>query len=590
MSHTYAIDFETFYSKEVSINEQGVWHYLRHPEQDIYMVSIAGTDGTRYVGHPKDAPWATVCAGEPTWLSHNTGFDLPVFMRLQELGHAPEYLKLKAWHDTADLTAFLGYPRSLKEASYHLLGQQISKDTRDKMKGQRWENMTPEFQQETLAYAMKDAENCLEIWLQHSHKWPEHERDISKMTREMAYLGVPLDKEALEVAHSKLATAVWEAEALVPWSKEQSILSPLAVQAECLKVGIEFPGSLAQNDPDAIAWEEKYAEQYPWIKAIRNYRKANKHLATVKTMLGRLRDEGPYAGTMAYGLKYFGAFTGRDSGDSGWNAQNLPKGSIAGVDLRACIKAPEGHTLLIMDLSQIEPRVIHWLAGDEKTLQFIREVPDLYEAFARSWGLYSDPRPLKEVDQKLRHTTKTMALGCQYLMGAKKFSTVAGFPLQEAERLVALYRSKNTPILKLGKRLEENLRKTAKTIGDRDAEVSLPSGRSLYYRNVSTDHGGLTAEVPRNGKMLRLGVWTGHLLENLTQAVARDVFMDRCIALYNANLKCCLRVHDEAVIVVPKETAEADLKKALEIMTTPPVWASGLPLAAEGFLSDVYKK
>jgi len=55
MKNTYAIDFETFYSKDVSISLQGVHHYLRHPDQDIYLVSISGTDGTRYTGHPKIA-------------------------------------------------------------------------------------------------------------------------------------------------------------------------------------------------------------------------------------------------------------------------------------------------------------------------------------------------------------------------------------------------------------------------------------------------------------------------------------------------------------------------------------------------------
>jgi DNA polymerase family A len=588
--NTYAIDFETYYSKTCSVTEQGVYHYLRHLESDIYLVSIAGTDGTKFVGHPKDAPWATVCSSEPTWISHNTGFDMPVFMRLQELGQAPEYLKLTAWHDTADLAAFLGYPRSLKEASFYLLGKEISKDTRDKMRGQRWEEMLPEFREETLQYALTDAENCLQIWLEHSHKWPEHERSISKMTREMAYVGVPLCRETIEDAIHKLGVEVWKAEALVPWAQEQPVLSPLAVQAECARVGIEFPGSLAQGDPEVDAWEEKYSDKYPWIKAIRNYRKANKHLKTAQTMGGRLRTEGPYEGFMAYGLKYFGAHTGRDSGDSGWNAQNLPKGKLFDVDLRSCIKAPADHTLLIVDLSQIEPRVLHWLAGDTTMLRYIRECPDLYEAQARAWGLYSKPGSLKTTDPKLRHQIKQLALGLGYGMGAKKFQTVAGVSADEADRLVRLYRSKNPLVTQLWKSLEDNLRKTAKSHGDHHAEVSLPSGRTITYRNVSTDHGGLTAEIPRNGKMLRLGMWGGTLTENLVQAVARDVFMDRCVDLYNANLKCCLRVHDEAVIVVPKATADRDFKQAIQIMTTPPDWATGLPLAAEGMISDTYTK
>jgi DNA polymerase I-like protein with 3'-5' exonuclease and polymerase domains len=586
----YAIDFETYYSKDVSIGEQGVYHYLRHPEQDIYLVSIAGTDGTRYTGHPKNAPWSTICEGSPTWLSHNTGFDMPVFMRLQELGIAPEYLRLTDWHDTADLAAFLGVPRSLKESSFHLLGIPVNKDTRDKMKGKRWDDMTPEFRAEVIAYAQADADNCLKLWLEHSHKWPEHERNISKMTREMCYVGVPLDEESLQQAQTSLSELVWQAESKVPWVQEgQPVLSPLAIRAECSKLGIEAPDSFAEKDADAMLWEEKYSELYLWIKAIRNYRKANKHLKTVQTMLSRLRHEGPYGGTMAYGLKYFGAHTGRDSGDAGWNAQNLPKGKVAGVDLRATIKAKPGHTFLIVDLSQIEPRCLHWLAKDKVMLDYIRQSSDLYYAQAKAWGLY-DGEEKNFKGSPSRHTMKQLALGLGYGMGAKKFADVAGVDAAEAARLTTLYRTKNPLVTKLWKDLEDTLRKTARSQDEKDALVELPSGRNLTYRNVSSDHGGLTCELPRNGKMVRLGTWGGSLTENLVQAVARDVFMDRCVALYNLNLKCVMRVHDEAVIEVPKDRAEELLGVTITTMTTAPQWASGLPLAAEGIISDTYTK
>jgi DNA polymerase I-like protein with 3'-5' exonuclease and polymerase domains len=462
----------------------------------------------------------------------------------------------------------------------------MSKDTRDKMKGQRWDDMTPEFKQEVEQYAMKDAENCLKLWLDHSHKWPEHERKISAMTREMAYNGVPLCPHTLESAKDALAVAVWEAEALVPWAKESSILSPLAVQAECQKVGIPFPGSLAQTSPEAAEWEETYSEQYPWIKAIRSYRKANKHLKTVETMLTRLREDG----TMAYGLKYFGGHTGRDSGDSGWNAQNLPKEDVCGIDLRSTIKAPEGRTFVICDLAQIEPRVLHWLAEDHTMLRFIRESSDLYEAQARAWGLYDKEGSLKDTDKALRHTIKQLALGLGYGMGAKKFATVVNIPPAEAERLVTLYRSRNPAITALWRKLEKALRDTAMHPEETHAKIALPSGREMTYRNVSMDHGGLTTELPRNGKMLRLGTWGGSVCENLVQAVARDVFMDRCAALYDMGYKCCLRVHDEVVIEVNEYTAEGHMARIVAAMTETPSWATGLPLAAEAFISKTYTK
>jgi len=104
-----AVDFETFYSSEVTIVEQGIYHYLRHPESDIYLVSIATDTGIRYVGHPKDFDWSQIAGPEWTWLAHNAQFDQPVFERLQELeiGNTCSVSELAAWHDTADLTAFL---------------------------------------------------------------------------------------------------------------------------------------------------------------------------------------------------------------------------------------------------------------------------------------------------------------------------------------------------------------------------------------------------------------------------------------------------------------------------------------------------
>ncbi len=592
MNKTYAIDFESFYSKDVAIGEQGIYHYLRHPESDIYLVSIAGCDGTRFVGHPKDAPWTEIMGPNSVWLSHNVGFDLPCYERLVELQQAPGNTILESWHDTADLTAFLGFPRSLKEASLYLLGLEISKDTRDKMKGKRWESMTPEFRAEVEQYALTDAENCLNIWLKHAHKWPEEERHISHMTREMAYRGVPLDKEALEEAKTKLEVTVWEAEALIPWAKEDKILSPIAIRAECLKVGIRCPKSLAQTDPEVQIWEEEYAEAYPWVKAVRSYRKADKHLKTVCTMLGRLRPDG----TMAYGLKYFGAHTGRDSGDSGWNAQNLPSSEVCGVNLRALIKAPEGKTFVLCDLSQIEPRVLAWVAGDAAMLSLLAQGNDPYEAHARATMGYSDPRPLKDVDTGLRKVSKARVLGLGYKCGPTKFVTVAWnlarllLTPAESERIVGEYRTANGLIRAVWRKMEALLRKTACTEGDHHAVLELPSGRKLTYRNVSSESKGLTALMPHGGKMLRLGVYDGRLTENLCQGIARDVFMAQCLDLASVGLAPCLRVHDEAVILVDEAAAESSLKQVTEIMSTAPEWAVGLPLAAEGKISKIYTK
>jgi DNA polymerase I-like protein with 3'-5' exonuclease and polymerase domains len=593
-----AVDFESYYDDEISITTLGIHHYLQ--KTDIYLVSIATDTGIKFVGHPKAFDWRQIEGPDWVWLAHNAGFDWPVFMRLQELGvgNTQSVTQIKDWYDTADLTAYLGLPRSLKSASIYLLGQEISKDVRDRMKGKQWETMTPEFRKEVEDYALKDAENCLQLWLQHGDKWPEHEREISRLTREMGFRGVPIDKEGLEKDINKLNDDLWELRTNIPWKDEphrdaakarkgekMAILSPIAIREECLKVGITAPASFAKDDPEAEEFFETYADKYPWVRAVRDYRRATKHLATLKTMQARMRPDG----WMPYSLKYFGAHTGRDSGDAGINLQNLPKGLVAGVDVRSKIMAPEGYTLAIVDLSQIEPRVIHWLADDETTLKFIREIPDLYEAFARSWGLYTDPRPLKEVDPKLRHATKTMALGLQYGMGSKKFADVAGIDIGEAIRLTNLYRKKNPKILALWKKLEKGMAETLKE-DDRTFQMHLPSDRLMHYRNVTREGDKLSASISRQGKLMQQGFWGGVLTENLVQSTAREVFMYHCAEIENAGIPVLMRVHDEAVCLVPEELAQERLNQIIKIMSSNPSWAPGLPLAAEGSISKVYKK
>jgi len=586
-----AVDFETYYDAEVSITTLGVYHYLRHPQADLYLVSIATDTGIQYVGDPLTFDWNSISGPGCTWLSHNAQFDLPVFQRIQEIAaekniaNVPQHLEIDAWHDTADLTAWLNFPRSLKEAADHLLGVKLSKDVRDKMKGQRWAEMTPEFREEVCKYALDDAVYCLDIWLEHSHKWPENERKTSQMTRDMAMRGVPLDLPGIDSDIELLKTSLWEYKQSIPWKDDHALLSPIALRNECAKEGLIAPASFAQNDPESEAFFEEFGPKFPWLMAVRDYRKAAKHLATLETMRKRVRPDG----WMGYELKYGGAHTMRDSGMGGINMQNLPKGFVSGVDIRAKIKAPEGYTFAIVDLSQIEPRVLHFLAKDKNTLKYIRECEDLYEAFARAWGLFSGEGTLKERDPDLRFKTKTLALGLGYGMGAAKFTTVAGVTAKEASELVQLYREKNKAVTSLWSRLQAGFDETL-VKKEVNFFMELPSGRTMTYRNVSGNHGGRTAEIPRLGKLMRLGFWGGVLTENAVQSVSRDVFMHHCLKIEEAGIPVLMRIHDEVVCLVPEESAQERLNQIISIMSIPPSWAKELPLAADGSISKVYKK
>ena len=588
-----AIDTETYYDKDLSVTTMGVHKYSR--ETDIYLVTMAGDNGLRFAGSPKDAPWDEV-AGQ-TWLMHNAGFDLTMIDALIEKGTIPE-VSAKETHDTADLAAFLGYPRSLKEAAHYMLGVEMSKETRNNMKGKQWHNMTPEFQSEVLAYAIKDAEMTLKLWQEYGDQWPETERYTSAMTRRMVMRGVPVNRQAMEQAITDLFK-ICEAERLkLPWAETRAILAPDAIREECAKVGIWAPKSFAKTKDELALWEEEFADKYEWVKAVKNYRSLNKHLGTVGTMLSRTNDEG----WMPYELKYFGATTGRDSGEGGWNAQNLPRDEVAGVNLRKLIEAPKGYKLVVCDLSQIESRVIHYLARDQKFLDILKSGVDVYEAHARATMGYTDPRPLADVDPGMRQLAKARELGLGFQCGPEKFVMMAWslaklrIDLDNSTRVVADYRRNNPLIVKFWNYLQNQAARAKGT----DYSIELPEGRTLYYRDVAFKEFidpktkkkkySLSAVISRKGKMIRSGIYGGLLAENVTQGYAAAIFMNRCREIEKTGYDIVMRVHDEAVCLVPEEGAENHSRVIESIMSTAPSWCSSLPLGAKAHVCTQYTK
>jgi DNA polymerase len=578
-----AIDFEAFYSADISAS-MGVWQYAR--ATDIYLVSMVADTGMEFVGHPKDAPWNEV-AGQ-NWIMHNAGFDMTLFEALVEKGVIPSVEPSNVF-DTADLVSFLQYPRSLKESAHYLLNIDLAKTTRDNMKNKKWLEMTPEFQKEVCEYALLDSRYTLQLWQNYSVNWPETERQVSKMTREMAMRGVPVNKSALENAIVVLDAEAEGQKAKLPWvGGERPPLSLDAIREQCAKEGIYAPASFSEKEETAQKWEEEFSEKYPWIAAVRAYRKANKHLKAVTTMLSRMKPDG----RMPYEIKYYGTTTGRDSGSGGWNCQNIPKGEIAGVDIRKLIEAPEGKSLVVCDLAQIESRVICYLAGDTATLDILRSGIDIYEAHARTTMGYKDPRPLKEVDNDLRQLAKARVLGLGFGCGPAKFQIVAwimariAITPKESDKIVRDYRASNPKIASLWRKLERLLNESMGS----NFIIELPMGRKLIYREVVREGKGSSCVISRNGKMMRSKVYGGLLAENYTQAFAACVFMNRCMSLEEAGYEIIMRVHDEAVILVPERTAELHRANIEKIMSTSPDWCKKLPLGAEASVCKQYTK
>jgi DNA polymerase len=268
--------------------------------------------------------------------------------------------------------------------------------------------------------------------------------------------------------------------------------------------------------------------------------------------------------------------------------------------LRSTITAGPRRKLAIADFSQIEARVLAWLAGQQDALQVFRRGEDIYVATARAIGSPS------------RSLGKVLVLACGFGMGPLKFQATAltyGVTLDEAEAEAAVraWRTVNHHIVTLW---WESHRACLRVLGAGPGAqeqvgyvtfihrpgallARLPSGRSLVYRHPrieENEHGydEITYMGSLGGNWTRLRAWAGRTIENVTQAVARDVMVEAMLQLRDVPL--IATIHDELIAEVPADEADQVLDRMLTAMRGTPLWAPGLPVDAAGVVVKRYTK
>jgi DNA polymerase len=597
---TIAIDFETYWAKDYAVTDAGPWAYVEDPRFECYQVAICGDDKDglpiEWVGEPKAAPWDRIegCV----WISHNVLFDAIVWSKLREALPGVSSPEMPHWYCTANLSVYLQAARNLEEAARALLGAEVPKSYRTMMKGKH-ANELMAFDLEIVRNAgLADARACLEIWKRYGGEWPLHERNLALMTLQMACRGVCVDWAMVDAAIDSLKRLNWDAEQKIPWVEDgKPPLSPIAVREKCRELGIPAPASLAKDSEECMDWEDEYGEKYPFVGAIRVWRRTNILLKKLELIRAMRRGDG----TIPAILRYCGApHTGRWSGDL-VNLQNLPRGEMFGVSLRDCIIAKPDHVFVIADLAQIEPRILAYLCGNDRLLCDLGNGMPLYEAHARetmgwtpSTGSGQVAVPLKKENPKLYSLAKARVLGLGYGCSANRFGKVAknlaGLDLSpdECQRTVKDFRRKNPLITRLWGRFDRAIAEAART--DKHFEMELPSGRVVHYFDVGFDpktrsYSGCTE---RGGPRERL--YGAKLVENLVQGTAREVFADMLIRLRDAGIEIVFHVHDEVICHAPVARSEDVRREIEQIMSTPPAWMVRLPLAVESAVSRRYTK
>lgn len=280
--------------------------------------------------------------------------------------------------------------------------------------------------------------------------------------------------------------------------------------------------------------------------------------------------------------------------------------------IRTAFIPSEGCRFIVCDYSAIEARVLAWLAGEKWVLDVFRGDGLIYEATAsqmfhvpkddiKKGGPRADLRPKGKV--------ATLACGYQGSVGAliNMGALESGISEEELPVIVKHWRKANPHIVRYWYDVEDAAiravqgEKVALAHGVRFAcegdflFITLPSGRRLaYYKpelrpEPKFDKLGLTYLGTDNAKhYTRLKTYGGKLVENITQATARDCLRDAMAALDAAGYPIVFTVHDEVILDTP--VGFGSLEEVREIMGRPVPWAPGLPLDAAGFECDFYRK
>jgi DNA polymerase I-like protein with 3'-5' exonuclease and polymerase domains len=285
-------------------------------------------------------------------------------------------------------------------------------------------------------------------------------------------------------------------------------------------------------------------------------------------------------GSLPVPLRYYGAHTGRWSGLDSVNFQNLPSRDKHKKALKNAILAPDGHFIINCDSSQIEARVLAWLADQRDLVEQFRKNEDVYSTFASKVYKY----PVSESNPTERFVGKTCILGLGYGTGAAKLQHTlklggADLTLEMCQDIVRLYREDNHRIPKLWREYETAL----KGMLGGDGELPLPNGLSIRYPNLRVENEKMLYDS-RKGPV---NIWGGGVTENIVQALARIIVGQQMIWIAE-HYRPVLTVHDAVVLVVPEDDLDNALEYTKLCMSTPPEWAHGLPVACKAKYGRTY--
>lgn len=633
------LDFETYYDGEYSLKKMENAEYVMDPRFEITGFSLkfpgqptfwfSGTiDEIHYELSKID--WSKVRV-----VSHNARFDgsilewrlglKPAAYLCTMVGSRPHFVPYAGGQGLDDISRYLGLPP--KGDYVH----QVS--------GRHRVDFSPEELRDYGAYCCRDTDNAAAIGSELCRVLPVDEQFLLDLTLKK-YLRptLNLNKNALlrrleDLQHRKAAQL-------------EQLDKSYGVSLETIRSRTKFAALLAETLGDVALVPLKVNKQgkqtYAFAKDDPGFKQLLAHpdqkvrdLVAAKIAFSSTIDESRTKeliklcdimdGKLPVPLVYYGAHTGRLSGDHDINLQNLPrveyekdKVTLKKGHLRFAVEAPHGYSVVAADLSNIEARIVATLAKQWDLVAAFREGRDIYSEFASKVYGY----PVNKKDHPIeRFVGKTCILGLGYGMGWKKFHLKMmqeGVNMSEAEaqRIVRLYRETYPKIPQLWRYFEQCAQQYVTTKGAMfpspvadlifaHERIILPNGmpiiypsltrtgdglkfRSRYATQVLTPEAALPGEardVPQPGDTLLVAagqnIWGGAFTENISQALARIILTRAELTLARAGLQAALQVHDELVYRVPTKIVPQVKEAIAKVMTREVDFMPDLPIAVE---------
>lgn len=610
----YIIDLETYYAKDYSLTKLTTEQYVNDPRFEVIGLAIKkNNDATQwYSGDDVGDFLNQFDFSKSLIVCHNTMFDGSILG--WKYGVDP-----KLWADTMSMARFAhGVHESASLAALAKKYELGVKGTEViNALGKRRQDFAPDDLARYAEYCINDVDLTHDLFKELVPQVPKMELRLIDMTLRM-FINPVLEIDRGVLVH-RFKEVVEEKRAMLDSLKGdlnvntteevREILASNPKFKELLESrGVEVPMKLSPTNPEKmipalgkkdegfIALQENEDDFVQLLCGIRLNTKSTMEQGRIENFMQIGLRNGE---KLPIPLNYCGAHTGRWSGKEKINLQNLPSRDPKKKALKNSITAPPGHVVINCDSSQIEARVVAWMAGQEDLLEAFRNKQDVY----RLMGSRIYNKKPEDITKEERFLAKTVVLGCGFGTGWKKLQSELNasgvkLPDDECKKIIHIYRESNYNIVNLwgeaNTALREMLFGRACLVGLRQytpefdgSGIVLPNGYKIRYPDL---HAKEVAGKPKFFYKSRKGIegiWFGTLVENAVQGLARCVVAEQML-LISKRYRPVLTVHDAAVIVAPAEEKDEAVAFIEKCMSFVPEWAEGLPIACESGVDFSY--